>query len=395
MSDSRDSPGERAGWLRRLAWLPLIATATLWGINLIAIPVPEDMPATEWLAAFAAISAVLGFGVVGAYLSYRLPRNAVGWVLSGFGFWFTFGIVADDAVTLGTVSETTREWLAWSGSWAWAISGSLIAIYLPLLFPDGRLPGHRWRLLLRLSAGATAALVLVNALSVEATAPIRNPMGIAGLTEILDSVGLFAFVLYAVCVLAAAISVIGRFRRSRGLARRQMLLFVASAALVTIGLGSSYALYEMDRPDAANLVVGIVSLTVPASVGMAVLRYRLYDLGRLFKRTATYTALAALLLGVYWAGILAFQSVIGADDSLSVAASTLVAAALFNPARARIQAFINRRFDRAGYDAGMVVDQFSSRLRNEVNLDDLNLDLVKVVGSTLRPAAVSIWVRPS
>ena len=112
MNDPRDNQGERAGWIRRLAWLPLIATATLWGINLTVIPVPEDMPATEWLAAFAAMAAVLGFGVVGAYLSYRLPRNAVGWVLSGFGFWFTFGILAEDAVILGIVSGSVREWLA-------------------------------------------------------------------------------------------------------------------------------------------------------------------------------------------------------------------------------------------------------------------------------------------
>ena len=384
-----------SSWLRRLAWLPLIATAVLWSLNLWLIPIPAEQGPTEWLAAFAAIASVLGFGVVGSYLAYRLPRNAVGWVLAGFGLWFTLGIVFEDAINFGALSGSVREWLAWASSWTWVISGTLIAILLPLLFPDGRLPTRRWRWLLAVAVIAVAILVVSNALSVEATAPVRNPMGIPSLTDFLLDVGFVGFVLYSGCVVAAAISVIGRFRRSEGIARRQMLVFVASAALVTIGIGTSYALYELDKPGLANLSVGLVSLTVPVAVGMAVMRYRLYDLGRLFKRTATYAVLAALLLGVYWAGILALQWAVGADDSLSVAASTLAAAALFSPARSRIQAFIDRRFDRGRYDASKVVDQFSSHLSQQVDLDELNLDLAAVVESTLRPAAVSVWVRPS
>jgi hypothetical protein len=237
------------------------------------------------------------------------------------------------------------------------------------------------------------AIIVANALSVESMAPISNPMGRPELTEQLDLLGLVGFVLFAACIVAAAISVVGRFRRSRGIARRQMLVFATSAVVVAGGIGASYTLYELDQPDAANLAVGFVSLTVPAAVGMAVLRYRLYDLGRLVKRTATYTAVALVLFGVYWTAILALQSVLGADDSLSVAASTLLAAAVFSPAKKRIQTFIDRRFDRARYDASKVVDEFSSRLSQEVNLNDLNGELTKVVGTTLRPAAISVWVR--
>ena len=174
-----------------------------------------------------------------------------------------------------------------------------------------------------------------------------------------------------------------------------MLVFVASAVLVAFGIGTSYTLYELDRPEVADLAVGLVSMTVPVAVGMAVLRYRLYDLGRIFKRTVTYTAVAVVLVGVYFVGIVALQSALGADDSLSVAASTLAAAALFSPVRSRIQSFVDRRFDRARYDAGKVVDEFSSRLSNEVDLDELHQDLAGVVHTTLRPAAVSVWVRPS
>lgn len=386
---------DRQKWLRRLSWLPLIVTLALLILDVMANPITPEETVTELLTSFAALAAVLGFVVVGFYLSHRLPANAVGWVLAGFGLFFTLTFVLEDAVAKSMVSGSAREWVAWGSSWTWVISGALLAIYLPLLFPDGRLPSNRWRWLLPVAGGAIATIVVANALSVEATAPVRNPMGIPELTDLLDLVGLIGFASYAGCIVAAAISVVGRFKRSHGIARRQMLLFVASAAIVAIGIGTSYTLYELERPDLANLAVGLVSLTVPAAVGMAVLRYRLYDLGRLFKRTATYTAVAVVLLGVYWAGILALQAVLGADDSLSVAASTLAAAALFSPVRSRVQALIDRRFDRARYDAAKVVDEFSSRLSQQVDLDELNLDLAGVVGSTLRPTAVSVWVRPT
>jgi hypothetical protein len=319
----------------------------------------------------------------------------VGWILAGFGFWFTLGIVLEDAVDYGRVSGSMIEWFAWTMSWTWVVSGSLVAIYLPIWFPDGRLPSRAWRWVPRIAAAAVATIFVANAFSIEATAPVRNPMGLSELTDLLELVGLIGFLVFAVCIIAAAASVVSRFRRSRGIARRQMLMFVVSAAIVAVGLGASYTLYELDRPDVANAAVSLVSLMVPAAVGMAVLRYRLYDLGRIVKRTATYTVLAVVLLGVYLAGVLALQSFLNADDSLSVAASTLAAAAVFGPARRRIQAFIDRRFDRARYDAGKVVDAFSSRLNQQVDLDGLNRDVAAVVASTLRPTAVSVWIRPS
>jgi len=362
---------------------------------LAGVPLGTEETLTEWLAAIAALTSVLGFSVVGSYLAYRLPRNPVGWILAAFGFWFTLGIVLEDAVNYGRVSGSMIEWFAWAMSWTWVVSGSLVAIYLPLAFPDGRLPSKAWRWVPWVAGVAMATIFVANALSIEGTAPIRNPMGIPELTELLELVGLIGFLVFAVCIIASAASVVSRFRRSRGVARRQMLLFVFSAAIIAVGLGASYALYELDRPDAANAAVSFVSLTVPAAVGMAVLRFRLYDLGRIFKRTATYTVLAVVLLGVYFAGILALQAFLDADDSLSVAASTLAAAAVFGPARSLIQSFIDRRFDRAHYDAEKVVDAFSSRLSQQVDLDELNRDVADVVESTLRPTAVSVWVRPS
>lgn len=381
--------------IRLLALPPLIGTLAMWLWLLMAVPMEADETLTEWLAAIAAITSVLGFSVVGSYLAYRLPRNPVGWILTGFGFWFTLGIVLEDAVASARVSGSMLEWFAWTMSWTWVVSGALVAVYLPLTFPDGRLPSGSWRWLPWVAGFAVATIFFANAFSIEATAPVRNPMGIPELTELLDLVGLIGFLVFAICITAAAASVVSRFRRSRAIARRQMLLFVLSAAIVAIGMGASYTLYELGQPDAANAAVGLVSLTVPAAVGMAVLRYRLYDLGRIFKRTATYTVLGVVLLGVYLAGILALQALLDADDSISVAASTLAAAAVFGPARSRIQAFIDRRFDRARYDASKVVDAFSSRLSQQVDLDELNRDVAAVVESTLRPTEVSVWVRPT
>lgn len=382
-------------WLLPFALLPLIATLGMWAFNLALVPIPEDQAAIEWVASLAAVASVLGFVVVGSYLAYRLPENAVGWVLAGFGFWFTVAIWVEDAVGYGLVSGATRDWAAWVGSWAWVVSGALIAVFLPLIFPDGRLLTPRWRWLPRVAVAAVGAVVVGNAFNIGSTAPVRDPVGLPALTGVLELIAGIGFVAYAVCMLAAGFSVFRRFRASQGIARRQMWLFILSIAMVMVGLASAYTFHELGQPSLGDMATGVMILFVPFAVGMAVLRYRLYDLGRLFKRTATYAALAALLLGVYFAGVLALQSVIGADDSLSVAASTLAAAALFSPARSRIQAFIDRQFDRASYDAGLVVDQFALRLRGELNLDELNLDLAKVVGSTLRPSAVSVWVRPN
>ena len=379
----------------RWAWVPLIATVALWVVVLFVIPVPGEESATDLAAAYAAVASVLGFSVIGSYLAFRLPENAVGWVLAGFGFFFSLGIVLEDAAAYARVSQSTREWLAWGGSWTWILPGSLLAVFLPLLFPDGQLPSKRWRWLPWVAVVSMVIVVLANAFGPASTAPLRNPLGLPQFAELLDLAGLIGFLIFAGCIVAAAISVVGRFRRSQGVARRQMLVFVASAVLVAFGLGASYTMYELDRPDVADLAVGVVSMTVPIAVGMAVLRYRLYDLGRIFKRSVTYTAVAVVLAGVYFIGIVALQSLLGADDSLSVAASTLAAAALFSPVRFRIQSFVDRRFDRARYDAGKVVDEFSARLSNEVDLEELHRDLAGVVNTTLRPAAVSVWVRPS
>jgi hypothetical protein len=154
-----------------------------------------------------------------------------------------------------------------------------------------------------------------------------------------------------------------------------------------------YSAYELGLVTVAQLVLASVSLFVPLAIGMAVLRYRLYDFGRIFKRTVTYSIVAAVLVGAYALAVVSFQALLGSEDSLSVAGSTLAAAALFNPVRRRVHTFVESHFDRARYNASVVVDEFSTRMLQEVDLDQLNADLAGVVDRTLRPVGLSLWLR--
>jgi hypothetical protein len=174
-----------------------------------------------------------------------------------------------------------------------------------------------------------------------------------------------------------------------------MTVFTFSAIALVVGTGVTFTTYELGMVTLANLVLATVSLSVPLAIGMAVLRYRLYEFGRIFKRTVTYSIVAAVLLGVYALAVVGLQALLGSEDSLSVAGSTLAAAALFNPVRRQVQAFVESHFDRARYNASLVVDEFSTRMLQEVDLDRLNADLVGVVDRTLRPAGLSLWLKAS
>lgn len=172
-----------------------------------------------------------------------------------------------------------------------------------------------------------------------------------------------------------------------------MQVFASSAVTIAVGTAVGYSAYEIGMVTVAQLVVASVSLLVPLAIGMAVLKYRLYDLGRIFKRTVTYSIVGAVLVTVYALAVVGLQSILGSDDSLSVAASTLAAAALFNPVRTRVQVFVDSHFDRARYNASLVVEEFSVRLSQEIDVDQLNSDLAGVVDRTLRPAGLSLWIR--
>jgi hypothetical protein len=195
------------------------------------------------------------------------------------------------------------------------------------------------------------------------------------------------------CVAAALFGAIGRFRRSADIERQQIKVFAGGLAVAVVSVLLNLVLYESGLELLANIVFTLVVLTLVSSIAVAVLRYRLYDFGRVIRRTVTYGLVSVVLAGIYVGSVLGLQTVLGSADPLAVAASTLAAAAMFQPVRRRVQGFVDRRFDRTRYDAARVVEGFSTRLRDSVDLDGLEADLAGVVASTLRPAGVGLWVR--
>jgi hypothetical protein len=350
------------------------------------------------IVAFA--SFVLAFSTVGALIGSRQPRNPIGWVMCAMALAFVIGGVA---VTYTGYSQAAKSSLpgetlfAWLGNWSWGVALGLTS-FLLLLFPYGRLPSPRWRIV---AWGAACGTLFLPAGVGLKPGPLPdtstdNPVGIpgtAGLMEALESIGVLLIV---VSTVASAVSVIVRFRRSRGEERQQLKWLTYAAALVAAGLAASIPLEATGRHDQLSNFLTTQSLTfIPVCIGIAILRYRLYDIDLIINRTLVYGALTALLALVYLAIVVALQNAIpGADDSdLTIAGSTLAVAALFQPLRTRVQGFIDRRFYRHKVDAQRTLEAFSAHLRDEVELNHLQAQLIAVVGDTMQPAHASLWLR--
>jgi hypothetical protein len=284
------------------------------------------------------------------------------------------------------------------GELCWELSWALLALLL-LLFPTSRLPSRRWRP----AAWAAVAVLVLAAFSgpflpgPPAPGLPPNPIAIPPLAGLLKlAYGTAGFVL-AGLILAALVSLIVRFRRATGVERQQLKWFAYGTALLL--LLPVTALVGAELPGlAGNLISAAIFSALPVAIGIAVLRYRLYDIDRLVNRTVVYGLLTVLLAGLYAGLVFALSQLLNPADqqsALAVAASTLVVAALFQPARQRIQAVVDRRFNRRKYDAAKTVEAFSIRLRDEVDLDALTAELLVVVDQTIQPTRASLWLRPS
>jgi hypothetical protein len=350
---------------------------------------------------------------IGAVLAVRRPRNRIGWVLLVMGLsyaaypfvtWYT-------AAALFVAADPLPAWraVAWAGNWVWVPSLACLGLTL-LLFPTGRPPSPRWRPVAWLAVAAPAAVMLLGAgqpgtLQVAAfvtdplvTARLTNPLGVAFLPPRLVEPVLL--VILGTQVLAAG-SLLVRFRRSRGVERQQIKWVAYAALLLGLhqgGLALAY-LAGLTGPDwAAPLWVRLVeNLTFGflfVAIAVAVLRYRLYEIDRLINRTLVYGLLTAVLGSTYAGVVLVLGQLLGQDSSLAVAGATLAVAALFQPARRRIQQVVDRRFNRRRYDAARTVEAFSARLREEIDLEALSAELLAVVNHAMQPTAVSLWLRP-
>jgi hypothetical protein len=295
------------------------------------------------------------------------------------------------------------------GEWIWVPAVGLLGTYLILLFPDGRLPSRRWRPLAWLSGAVITLASAGFALSpgpMDGLPGIRNPFGLEKYPWIADAT-LGVMLLLPLCILASAVSLVLRFLRSGGEEREQIKWLAFAASLLGLGIFSYGIPASILSEDAGgadplwqNLLEDAVTLSfagIPVAVGIAILRYRLYDIDLLINRTLVYGSLTATLALVYVGGVVglqsAFRALTGQESTLAIVASTLAIATLFNPLRMRVQMFVDRYFYRRKYDAAKTLSAFNARLREETDLEALSDDLVGVARGTMQPEHVSFWLR--
>src|SRR5829696_410906 len=348
----------------------------------------------------------VSFSVVGALIASHRPENPIGWIFLAVGFLQGFLSAADQYAIYALLTNPGALPLggeaSWLGQWIWAPGLGLSLVFLPLLFPDGHPPSNRWRPVGWLG-GLSIGLTVVSSMTL--LWPERGPALLTGdespshLLQVL--VDFIAVPILFVAGLGAVISLFVRFRRARGDERQQIKWFASAAALTLVWIlvfGQSI-LHGLPEAIVALLFL-LVLPSIPIATSIAIFRYRLYDIDRIINRTLVYGSLTLMLALVYFGGVTATQAVFQALTGqlklpqLVVVASTLVIAALFNPLRRRIQSFIDKRFYRSKYDARKTLEAYSTKLRDETDLQTLNNDLVGVVTETMQPAHASLWLRP-
>jgi hypothetical protein len=361
----------------------------------------------EGIVAIATLT--VAFSVVGALVASHRPGNPIGWIFSAAALFQGLNVFGWEYATYALLTEPGSlplgAEMAWLAQWDWAPGLGLVLVFLPLLFPDGRPPSRRWRWVAWLGAASIGLIAVPQMLLLW---PERGPalMRSESVAETPPTLGWLlvpesaGFPLMLLAGLAAVVSLFVRFRRARGDERQQIKWFASAAALTLV---FTFVFEQATNAEGGLLPSILATLSVllvpsiPVATGIAILRYRLYDIDIIINRTLVYGSLTAALALVYFGGVVslqyAFRALTGEGSQLVVVASTLVIAALFSPLRRRIQAFVDRRFYRKKYDAARVLEAFSARLRDETNLDQLNGDLVAVVRETVQPGHVSLWLR--
>jgi hypothetical protein len=351
--------------------------------------------------AFAFPIGLLAFPVVGALVASRQPRNPLGWLLLFAGLVFAAGGAAQ-----ASADHLPAVWGRVYAAWVvhWSIQGSGIFTFFTfflLLFPNGNLPTRRWRHLARLSIAVTALFLFLLAFQPgvlsESHPPTQNPFPIGAFRPIWNVLQLPLFLTLTACVPAAAVSFVLRFRRSKGAERQQLKWFALAGVIVGVVIVVAPVIFA--RPSLwylwpALFLIGTTS--VPIAVGIAILRYRLYDIDRIISRTLAYAVVTALLGGTFALLVLVPTTLLGSGTKTPgwlVALGTLVVFGLFRPVLRRVRSVVDRRFNRSRYDATRTIQAFSSRLREEIDIDALEAELRQVVAQTMQPEHVSLWVR--
>ena len=387
------APKVRAGILV----LAVAAFASVVGAAFLTLRTPGDTGENLGFALVFLVFVSL-YSVSGGLIARRHPNNPLGWLFLGVSVVFALALLSDGVAKYylrgpGAGPLGARLAAAYE-DYCWFPLLLTPGLYVPLLFPDGRLPSaaRRWRLLSWLGAIGIAGVTLGTATSPGALTEnpgVINPLG----SEVLQH-ATFLGILTPVALVGALVAAAVRLRRSRGVERLQMRwLMTAGGFLALTAFSSPIAAIGKPGDAIVNALVLLGLGSVPVATTVAILRYRLYDIDVIVNRALVYGSLTALLGGAYVGLVIAVQAVLPAGSDIGVALSTLVVAALFRPLRGRVQSAVNRRFYRSRYDAVAAVEAFRQRLRQDVDLDSVGGDLLTVVHRTLQPAAAFLWLR--
>jgi hypothetical protein len=376
-----------------LAWALCALSLALTALDFLLIAMNVSLNTPVYVFWPELTSLAVGYSVIGAIIGSRLPNHPIGWICCAIGLIAAVDHFAGEYAVYALLAQPHTlpggKAMLWLQGWFWMLFIGLI-VFLLLLFPTGRLPSRRWRPFAWVSVAMISGGVIWSS--------IISPD--VGFNAPPSPVQLSVLLLGGV---AAASLVVGR-RGARGVERQQIkwLLYVGPLFFIAAGLHVGFYYFWLTERSwglwASYLLVAVGGLSSPMAIGIAILRYRLYEIDLIINRTLVYGSLTAILVALYFVGIVVLQRVFvlltGQKSTLAVVASTLVIAALFNPLRRRIQAFIDRRFYRRKYDARKTLEAFSAQLRDETDLEALSDDLLGVVRETMQPAHVSLWLRP-
>jgi hypothetical protein len=391
-------------WTRSLAWGTWLLTLAMYAVALAIVQHVGYSVATQqdtWAARSALIVAFAGFATVGAFVAARQPRNAIGWMFLGVALLVALSVLGGEYanyVLVESPGSLPGGYLAgWLYLWTWYPTIGLI-VTVPLLFPDGRVPGPRWRPVLDgwiVFSAAVVGLWMVRpgALS-DPGEPVwpDNPIGIGFLDPLYDHLEAVSTLVLLAFLVASCVSSVARFRRSHGDERQQLKWMTYGVAVWIVWVPVS-AFFTGDLSDA---LFAVTIAMLPVATAVAMFKYRLYEIDRVISRTIVYGALTLILGAAYAALVLAGQAVFSSfagGSGLVIAGSTLAVGALFLPLRSRIQRVVDRRFYRRRYDAQRTLEAFGARLREEVDLATLGGALRGVVDETIQPSHVSLWLR--
>ena len=370
-----------APWKARLPWV-MLAVTTACVITMVPLSLGDEPLFDTVLYGLQA----LALAATGAFVADRQPGNPIGWIFCFQGL--SLGLLELWGEGMYYHGVPTSGIVHWISEWWYVVDGALIALVF-LLFPTGHLLSSRWRWAL----GVLGAAVILGAPGQSLTT--RNPANrFAVDSPVIETMLNVGLVLFIAGIALSMISLVIRFRRATGTERLQLKQLVFAAVLMLPSMALAVVFYY--ESVLVQILIAASVCALPVAAGLAILRYRLYDIDVVINRTVVYGSLSAILAAVYLGAVLLLQVVLSPfteGSSLAVAVSTLAVAAMFRPVRSRIQHVVDRRFFRAKYDANRTIDRFGTHLRDQVGLEDIGTDLLTVVSETVQPTHASLWLR--